>query len=236
MGDAELRQGAADLGGLALVDLAARLRGMEIVRAAIGVEGAEEALRGDRLEQPEEARHRPFLLDQEGRVDRARRIVEGDDEIELLLDPGEPAMGRAVLEEQHARQRPALAPLAMHAAALRRAHQPGGVQRQPGHRVAQLVAVPLDEMLVEVLHVHAAVALLVETLHARQLGRRRPLRRGLADPQVAQPLDAILLVAGHQAAEVPPRHAQQLPGLLARQAPLPVTLKRIFEPAHIDLP
>ena len=40
---------------------------------------------------------------------------------------------------------------------------------------------------------------------------------------------AFLLVAPEQPAEMPPRHAQQLAGLLRRQPPLAVTLHRLFE-------
>ena len=95
---------------------------------------------------------------------------------------------------------------------------------------------PLDQVLVEVLHVHPAIALLIETLHPRQLGRRRPPRRPLADPPVVQPRDAILLVADAQPPEVPARHPQQLAGLLAGQPPLPVALERFLEPQHEHLP
>ena len=71
--------------------------------AAIGVERPEQAVPGDRLGKPEEARHRAFLLDQERRADRRGGIVEGDDEVEIVPQRRDPAMGRAVLEQQHAR-------------------------------------------------------------------------------------------------------------------------------------
>jgi hypothetical protein len=86
-----------------LVDLAAGLGGVEVVAAAIGVERAEQAVRRDRLGQAEEARHRPFLRDQERRVDLARRIVERDDQVELAIAARQPGEARAILEQQHPR-------------------------------------------------------------------------------------------------------------------------------------
>ena len=148
-----------------------------------------------------------------------------------MVERADPAMGGAVLKEQHAGQWPTLALLAVGAAApLLRAHQAGPVQRQPRHRVRELVVVPLYQLLVEMLHREVAVALLVEDLHPGQLGQRRPPRRHLAQPPVAQPLRPVLLVAQQQPAEMPPRHAQNLARLLGRQPPLAVALQRLFEP------
>ncbi len=75
--------------------------------APIGVECPEQAVSADRLGQAEEARHGAFLFDQERRIDRSGGVVEGDDEIEIAPQRRNPAMGRAVLEQQHSRQRPA---------------------------------------------------------------------------------------------------------------------------------
>src|SRR6202035_1994174 len=103
------------------------------MRAAVGVKGAEQPLFGNGLEQSEKARHGALFLDQDGRINRARRIVEGDD----------PAVGRAVLEQQHAGQRPTLTLLAMRAAApLLLVDEAGSLQRKPGYRVAEGVVVP----------------------------------------------------------------------------------------------
>ena len=109
--------------GFDFVDLAAALRGMEIVPAPIGIERPEQAVAGDRLAEPEKARHRSFLLDQDRRIDRPCRIVERDDQVELAIR-ADPAVGRAVLEQQHAGQRPTLALLAVGAPPLRLLHQP----------------------------------------------------------------------------------------------------------------
>jgi len=163
--------------------------------------------------------------------------IERDHEVEILLERADPAMRRAVLEQQHAGQRPALALLAVRAAApLPRRHQPGSLQRQPRHRVGELVAVPLHQLLVEMLHREVAVALPVEHLHSRQLGQRRPPRRRLAKPPVAQPLGPVLVVAPQQPPEMPAGHSQKLARLVGRQPTLPVALHRLFEPEHEDLP
>jgi hypothetical protein len=79
----------------------------EVMPAPIGVQRAEQAVPADRLGQAEEARHGAFLVDQERRIDRSRRVVEGDDEIEIAPQRRDPAMGGTVLEQQHSRQRPA---------------------------------------------------------------------------------------------------------------------------------
>ena len=54
--------------------------------------------------------------------------------------------------QHHAHQRPPRPLLAMRRALRRRPHQPRPLQRQPGHRVAELVIVPLHQLLVKMLH------------------------------------------------------------------------------------
>ena len=96
--------------------------------------------------------------------------------------------------------------------------------------------VPLHQLLMEVLHRKVAVALPIKLVHPLELARRRTARRYLAEPPIAQPLDPVLLVANAQPAEVPSRHTQQLPGLLARQPMLLVLLeassKRVTNTSH----
>ena len=111
--DAELDEGPADLGQAPLVDLAAGLGAVEVVAAAVGVEGAEEALLLDRFPKPAKAREGAFFLDQEGRDDLARGVVHGGDEVEVAAQIHQPAVGRAVLEQEHPRQGPARPPLAV---------------------------------------------------------------------------------------------------------------------------
>jgi hypothetical protein len=125
------------------------------VGAAVGIERAEQAVRGDRLAQADETRQGAFLVGQEGGIDRAGGVVEGDDQIEVAIERRDPTMGRAVLEQQHAGQGSALAPATMLAAPRRLLDQPGGLQRQPGDRVAQLVVAVGLELLVEMLRIEA---------------------------------------------------------------------------------
>ena len=95
---------------------------------------------------------------------------------------------------------------------------------------------PLLQLLMKMLHREVAVALLIEDLHAGQLGRRRAARRHSAKPAIAQALFALLVVTHDQPAEIAPRHAEQLPGLVPRQPALPIALQRLFEPKHENLP
>jgi hypothetical protein len=66
----------------------------------------------------------------------------------------------------------------------------------------------LQELLVEMLRREVAIALAVEIVHPFKLARRRPPRRHLADPPIAQSLDPVLLIAHAQPSELPPRQAQ----------------------------
>jgi hypothetical protein len=73
---------------MAAVDFAAGFRRVKVMRPAIGVEAHRQAmLRKDLVQRPED-RGRAFLFDEKGRVDRPRRVVEHDNEIErLALEP-----------------------------------------------------------------------------------------------------------------------------------------------------
>jgi hypothetical protein len=62
----------------------------------------------------------------------------------------------------------------MGAAPRRRRHRPGLLEVKPGGGVAELVAVPLLELFVEVLDGEALIALLVERTHALELVLGRP--------------------------------------------------------------
>ena len=65
------------------------LRRLEVMAAAVGVEAHRQAVLRENLFQRPEGRVRPLLLDQKGRIDRAGRVVEGDDQVErgLALEP-----------------------------------------------------------------------------------------------------------------------------------------------------
>ena len=139
------------------------------------------------LAQRLERRRRPFLLDQKHRVDLARRIVHRHDQIHRrqTLEPGVP---RAVLVQQHAPQRPARPLLAMRRTLRRLPHQARRVQRQLRHRVAQHVAVPLHQLLVEVLHREVRVLVPIQAQHPLQLLAPAPAAAIAAQAPVHQTL------------------------------------------------
>src|SRR6202020_753485 len=206
--DAQLRQRPPDLSRTAAVDCAG-LGGAEIVRAAVCVEAHRQAVPAEHPLQPPEGRGRAFLLNQKGRIDRPRRVIQGHDQIErrLAFEPGVP---RAILVQHHARQRPPLAlpPMGALARGLWRDARPLQVQLQPG--VAPAEAMVPHQMLVEVLDREALVALAVEALHLlRPVGRNPPARR-LAEPAVDEAGLALLLVSPRPAPECPLAHPEQL--------------------------
>jgi hypothetical protein len=98
------------------------------MRAAIGVERTEQAVPIDGVGQAQKARRRAFLLDQERRIDLPGGVIERDNEIEIVPERRNPTVGRAVLEQQHSRQRSPHSLLAMGAAPLGFRHQPGRLQ------------------------------------------------------------------------------------------------------------
>ena len=154
--DAELVKRATDLGRIVLVHRAFGLGGAPVVAAAVGVERTEQpALADHRAERPE-ARHGALLGDEEGRVDLAGGVVQGDDQVPLPT--GRPLMARAVLMQHHAGQCPArpLAPVG--AAPGRRAPAAMSLQGQPDPVVAAFDAVLGDQLLVKVLGVEVPVA------------------------------------------------------------------------------
>jgi hypothetical protein len=200
------------------------------VAAAVGVELHEQAVPLDHLHQAAKAAQRAFLLDQEGRIDLAGGIVHGDDQVERRLI-GQPGVLGAVLMQQHAAHRPARALAAMDAAPGRRLDHPGLLQVQPGGGVAELVAVPLLELLVEVLDGEVLVLLLVQRPHALELVLGRALRRRLADPAIDQAVRPLLLVALAPAAQRPLAHPERPRRLGMAQAALLPTLQQLLK-AH----
>jgi hypothetical protein len=139
----------------------------------------------DHLEQASKARSGVLLRDQECRVDGAGGIVHGDDQIERRL-VGQPGVFRAILMQQHAAHRPPRPLAAMAAAPGCRLDHPGLLQVEPGGDVAELVAVPLLKLLVEVLDGEALIVLLIQRAHAPELVFERASGRGLADPAIDQ--------------------------------------------------
>src|SRR6201989_737377 len=71
-----------------------RLRGVKVMRPAIGVEAHRQAVPAEHLVQRPEGRGRAFLFDEKRRIDRPRRVVERENEVERLAL--EPFMARAI--------------------------------------------------------------------------------------------------------------------------------------------
>ena len=103
------------------IDPAASFRGVKVMRPAIGVEAHRQAMLRENLAQAPEGRGGSFLLDEKSRIDRPRRIVHCDDQVERRFAL-EPFMPRAVLMQHHARQRTPLALPAVGALARRLRH------------------------------------------------------------------------------------------------------------------
>ena len=89
--DAQTLQRPPNLCRARAVDLAARNGRVKIMRAAIRVEAQRQTVRAEHFRQRAKRRVRSFLLDQERRVDRVRRIVQRHDQIKRRL-PRKPHM------------------------------------------------------------------------------------------------------------------------------------------------
>ena len=202
MADPQLLQRPADLGEPGLGDLPAGLGRMEIMAAPVGVELDEQAVPLDHLGQAEEARGGAFLLDQHGRVDRRGRVIQGDHQVERRL-PDQPGMRRRILVQHHAGHRPSRPLAAVRPTLGCHRHRAALLQPQPGGGVAQLVAVPAPQHVVEMPGREPGIVLVVELEHPLQLRLRRPPRRRLADPTVDQPRRPILRVPSAPASERP---------------------------------
>ena len=179
---------------------------------------------------------RPFLLDQDRRVDPTGRIVERDHKVVQPIEPDQPAVARAVLEQQHARQRPPWTLLAMRRPALGLLHQPRSLQGQPGHRVAQPIAMVALKLLVRMLGRVIEIALTEQRAGPGEFPGIRPPRRGLAKTPILQPLGPVLRVAQMQPPELPARHPKQFPGLLRCQTALREPVHNILKSHHEYLP
>jgi hypothetical protein len=83
--DAQGLERPAYLRQLLLGHRAAGDRCMKIMAAAIRIEARRKTLLDEHLEQGPKARRRAFLLNQKSRIDRARGIIRGHDQIERRL-------------------------------------------------------------------------------------------------------------------------------------------------------
>jgi hypothetical protein len=140
----------------------------------------------DDLVQRPEARRRALLVDEEGRVDLARGIVHGHDQVDLPLERGQPQMARAVLVQHHPDHRPARPLLAMRRALDRRAPQAGRCQHALRPAIACGKPMPLGRPLVKMFRRPPGVPIPVQRHNPIDLIRYNPVRAYLAKPAVEQ--------------------------------------------------
>ena len=217
--------------------------------AASGVERAEQpaptdhlgpwlAPRGDHRGRPgaprAQARERPFLLDQEGRVKLAGRVIEGHDQVERR-PVAEPRVGRPILKQHHARQRPPRPLLAVRRALRRPLDQARVLQDALGPAVAQLEPVLGPQPLVEVLDGEVKVTRPVLLQQPLDPIDRHPPARDPAAPPIDQAFRPLGLVAIAQPPKVPLAHSQHFGCLATAQRPTPPPTDRLDDPSHPNL-
>jgi hypothetical protein len=152
-----------------------------------------------------------------------------------LHRPGDLPAGLGRVEIVAADHRPARPLLAMRRALRRRPHQSRTVQVHLGHRVAQLVAVPLHQLLVEMLHREIRVAPPVQVQHPRDLAHAgAPIGRPPQTPirQTRRPLVAQTIAPSPERPLADPQNLRRL--MLAQLASF-VTIQQCLE-AHPSYP
>ena len=200
--------------------------------AAIRVQARRDAVLHQYLQARPQRRHCALLLDKERRVDLARRIVHRHDQIERRLSL-QPFGAAAVLVQHHADARLPLTLLAMTALLPLHANQIGVLQPALHQAVAQRVAVPLHQMLVEVLHIPTLVVAPVQRQHPRDDVRWRRIARRLVQTPVPQGLEPSFLVEPLVAAKLPLRTPQKLGSLRLAQIASPpavVNTRKLLHP------
>jgi len=198
----------------------ARLAGHEEVAAAIAIEGAEQALLLDHLLQRCHDRSRRFFFDQLRIVDLAGGVVEKDNQVVIAVIL-KPAMRAAINVQQHARQRPARPPAAMRSALAFSRHQSGALQRLLDPAIAELDALLLAQLFMEMAHVEVEILLLIQGEHLFHRLQRHAVIAALAAPLIKQPVVAVVLVGLPFALHIAHAHARDLgrldPGQLLGQ-------------------
>ena len=192
-------RGAADLGRVGLVDLAAGRRRVPVVAGPVGIEAVEQPLGLDHLGKGAKTALGALLIDEEGRIGIARGIVHGHDQVPPLAR--HPLVGRAVLMQHHARQRPAWALAAVGSAARCFGDLAVRLERVLGPAVGLRETMRRDQLLVEVLDREILIVRLEKRQDPGHLVDRHPARRGLAEPPIDQALEPLILKAPAPAPE-----------------------------------
>ena len=177
--------------------------------AAVGVEAQRQPVPAKHFQQSPKRRIRAFLLDQEGRQNPARGVVQRHDQVERRL-AAEPFVPRAVLMQHHARQRPARALASMRPAPLGALQQTARMKKRLRPRVAPVEAMMFHEPFMKMLGREARIPLAIKRLHFRLTTRRNPLGRDLAEPTVPQSRLALVLETLPPPPKRPFAHTQKL--------------------------
>ena len=218
--DAELDEGPADLGQAPLVDLAAAL--------GCGSSGCRGRCRRRRrgpssrsYPEARESSRRCLLPRPEGRDDLARGVVHGGDEVEVAAQIHQPAVGRAVLEQEHPRQGPARPPLAVRPAPPGLLHKTRLLQADLGPGIAEPEAVVAHQVLVEVLGREVPIARAVLLQDPFDLVKRRAAPRGPPQAPVHKTRPPPRPRSGREPAKMTLRHPKTSAASRQLNAPLP---------------
>jgi len=171
------------------------------------------------------------LLDQKGRENGARGVVQRHDQIERR-PAGEPFVPRAVLMQHHARHRSARSLAPMRPAPLGLLQQPPRMQKRLRPRVAPGEGVVARQMLVKMLGREARIPRLVKRLHLSLAIGRNTLARRLAEPAVQQARLARFLEAVAPAPKRPLPNPQQLRRFHLTELRRLVTAQNVQKPHH----
>src|SRR5580765_3072481 len=191
------------------VHLAAHLRRQPEMATTIAVQRAEHALALDHFPQSRHHRRRRFLFHQLGVVNLAGGVVQNHDQVvpAFILKPLVPA---AVDVQQHPRQRPPLAPLAMRPTLASSRHQSRSLQRLLHPGVTKFDPMLGLQLLVKVLHVQIKIFFPVQGEHFLHRRHCHPPPRRLTPPPVQQSVVALFHIALPPPPHVPVADAQDL--------------------------
>ena len=206
----ELLQGTSDLGWIVLVDLAAGLRRVPIVRGPVCIKRAEQPHGRPHLvlQQRHKARHGALLGDEEGGIDLRSGIVHGHDQVPVLTR--HPLVRGAVLVQHHADHRPARPLAAVHAAPRRRRDPAVRLERQPHPVVTARDVVLCNQLLPEVPGGEMPVPGIEQTQQCHHLVDPGAARGNPTQAAVVKTLRALGLKAIAPASERALGHAQDL--------------------------
>jgi len=189
----------------------------KIVTAAIGIKRAEQSLRGDRLGQPEKARHRAFFLHQDRRINLARGVVHRHQV--QIAETGQPDVLRRVLMQHHARHRAPVAFAPVRAAPRGFFDQPLALQETLRPAVAPAETVVPCQIFVKVFRGQPFVPAAIQPRDFLfPLGRHR-VPGAPAQAVVRQASLSVRLEPPRPAAEGPLAHAQNFGGFKRAQVP-----------------